>query len=247
MVVQCRVRGEQAIEDLRFPAHVELRGRLVEQHDAGAELDGRQRAGQRDALPLAARQVGAAVVPAGEHRVQRGQVRRARRLERGAHHIVRRAGGRHVIAQRQLQADEVLEHGRDARAPRREIELAKVDAVDLDRARLRIVQPAQQLCERGLARAVLSDDGERRAGGDREIEMLQNRRRPPRVREGDIAEANLARGQLQPRGRLPERSSPAGRIAGSSRSTAATGAAAPSSAQLNPPNAIIDTPMALCT
>src|ERR1700724_3537237 len=28
-------RSEQAIEDLRFPAHVELRGRLVEQHNAG--------------------------------------------------------------------------------------------------------------------------------------------------------------------------------------------------------------------
>src|SRR6266478_521997 len=33
-------RGEQTIEDLRFPAHVELRSRLVEQHDAGAECDG---------------------------------------------------------------------------------------------------------------------------------------------------------------------------------------------------------------
>ena len=36
-------------------------------------------------------------------------------------------------------------------------------------------------------------------------------------------------------------------LAGSSRSTAATGAAAPSSAQLNPPNAIIETPTALWT
>src|SRR3984893_13388257 len=31
--------GEQAIEDLCFPAHVELRGRLIEQHDTGAERD----------------------------------------------------------------------------------------------------------------------------------------------------------------------------------------------------------------
>src|SRR4029077_11370356 len=33
-------RREQAIENLRFPAHVEVRSRLVEQHDAGAERDG---------------------------------------------------------------------------------------------------------------------------------------------------------------------------------------------------------------
>ena len=112
-------RGEQAIEDLRFPAHVELCGGLVEQHDAGAQRDGGQRPGERDALPLAPRQVGAAGVPAGQHRVQCGQVRRSCRLERSAHHIVWCAGRRHVVAQRQLEADEVLEHGRDARAPRR--------------------------------------------------------------------------------------------------------------------------------
>src|SRR5229473_1769834 len=47
-------RGEQAIKDLRFPAHVELRRRLVKQHDAGAHRDGRQSSGERDALPLAA-------------------------------------------------------------------------------------------------------------------------------------------------------------------------------------------------
>src|SRR5580658_550409 len=38
-------RSKQAGEDLRFTPHVELRGRLVEQHHACAELDGCQRAG----------------------------------------------------------------------------------------------------------------------------------------------------------------------------------------------------------
>ena len=49
-----------------------------------------------------------------------------------------------------------------------------------------------------------------------------------------------------PCGRAPARTAarPAGAIAGSRRSTAATGAAAPSSAQLSPPNAIIDVPTA---
>ena len=75
--------------------------------------------------------------------------------------VVRRARGRHVVAQRQFEADEVLEDGGDARAPGREVELAKVDAVDFDGAGLRVVQAAQQLRERGLAGAVLPDDGER--------------------------------------------------------------------------------------
>ena len=60
-----------------------------------------------------------------------------------------------------------------------ERELAQIDAVDLDRARLRVVQPAQQLGERRLAGAVLPDDGERRAGGNREIEAVEDRRRRP--------------------------------------------------------------------
>ena len=44
--------------------------------------------------------------------------------------------------------------------------------------------------------------------------------------------------------RSPDVSAPAGPIAGFSLSTAATGAADPSSAQLRPPNAIIDVPIA---
>src|SRR5258708_18374518 len=70
--------GEQAIKDLRFPAHVELRGWLVKQHNTGAKRDGCKCSGERDALPLAARQIGAAVVSAGEHCVQCGQVRCSR-------------------------------------------------------------------------------------------------------------------------------------------------------------------------
>src|SRR2546425_919042 len=201
--------GEQAIEDLRFPAHIELCGRLVEQHHAGAELDGCQRSSERHALPLATGQVGAAAVAAGEHGVQCGEVRRSRGLERRAYHIVWRACGCHVVAQWQLQADEILEHGRDARAPRREIELAKVDAVNLDRTGLRIVQPAQQLGDRGLAGTVLSNDGQRRAGGNREIEVLQHGR-ARRVRERDIAETNLARRWCYARGAIARAQSASG-------------------------------------
>ncbi len=179
MVVQCRVAASRRSKISASPRTSSCAVGSSSSTTPAPSVDGRQRPGQRDALPLAARQVGAAVVAAGQHRVERGQIRRSRRFERGAHDVVRRAGRGHVVAQRQLEADEVLEHGGDARAPRREIELAKVDAVDLDRARLRIVQAAQQLGERRLAGAVLSDDGERRAGGNGEIEVLQHRRAAP--------------------------------------------------------------------
>ena len=66
-------RGEDAVEDLGLAAHVELRGRLVEQHDARAQPHRAQRAGQRDALPLPAREVGAARDSRGEHGVEVGE------------------------------------------------------------------------------------------------------------------------------------------------------------------------------
>ena len=47
-------RREDAVEDLGLAPHVELGGRLVEQHDTRTEPDGAQRARQRDALPLTA-------------------------------------------------------------------------------------------------------------------------------------------------------------------------------------------------
>src|SRR5206468_7887771 len=65
-------RGEDPVEDFRFAPHVELRGRFVEQDHAGPKLHGAQRARERDALPLAARQIGPIVVAAGQHRVQTG-------------------------------------------------------------------------------------------------------------------------------------------------------------------------------
>ena len=40
IVVVCAGGGENAVEDLGLAAHVELRGRLVEQHDARAQPHG---------------------------------------------------------------------------------------------------------------------------------------------------------------------------------------------------------------
>ena len=81
-------RGEHPFEDLGLAAHVELRGRLVEQHHPGAQPDRAQRPGQRDALPLPAGQVDAARVPPGQDRVEIGEVVRAGVGERGEDVVV---------------------------------------------------------------------------------------------------------------------------------------------------------------
>ena len=87
-----------------------------------------------------------------------------------------------------------------------------------------------------------SDD----AGRDGEVEAVEHRRPGRRrVGEGHVAEADLRRrAARRPGARAEGQRAPAGAMAGFSRSAAATGAAAPSSAQLRPPNAISDAPTA---
>ena len=144
--------------------------------------------------------------------------------------------------------------------------IAQIDAINLDRASLRIVEPAEQLRDRRLARAVLTDDRERRSSGDGEIETFEDGC-AVWIGERHIAKANVSRagcfacgamsrcavvcgvvaskrGVARAEG-LRSASAPAVAIAGSRRSTAATGEDAPSSAQLRPPKAIIETPTAL--
>src|SRR5437867_798423 len=191
--------GEDAVEDLGLAADVELSRRLVEQHQPGAETHGAQRPRQRDALPLAARQLRAAGVAAGQHRVESGEARGTGRGERLLDRVVRSAPGSHVIAQRQLEAHEVLKHGGQARAPPVQLQGAEVHAVHLYGAILRIIQPAQELGDGSLPGAVLADDGERRAGWDREVEPRQHGLARGRVRERDVAEPDLV--GRHPRGR----------------------------------------------
>ena len=154
--------GEHALEDLRLAAHVELRGRLVEQHQAGAQPHRAQRARERDALPLPAGQIGAAFVAARQHGVEVGQPARPRRPSSAAR-ITSSGAPAGATLSRSGSSKRMKSWNtavtRDRHASRSSV--AKVDAVHFDRPALRVVEPAQQFRERGLARAVLSDDGER--------------------------------------------------------------------------------------
>src|SRR6266545_1485379 len=107
-------RGEDPIEDLCFASYIEVRRRFVQQDNLSPELDRAQRACKGDALPLPAREIGTAFVAASQHRVETRQIRRACGCERPVHDLVGCAGERDVVAQRQLEAGEILEHGADA-------------------------------------------------------------------------------------------------------------------------------------
>ena len=177
IVVQCARRGEDALEDLGFAAHVELRGRLVEQHDAGAQPHGAERPRERDPLPLPAGEVGAARRSRATSTVSSSASdRRARALP--APRESTSSGAPSGATLSRSGSSKRMKSWKTAVTRERhagEIELAQVDAVDLDRAGLRVVEPAEQLGERRLAGAVLSDDRQRRPGGNREVEAVEHR------------------------------------------------------------------------
>ena len=191
-------RRQDAFEDFRFATDVELRRRFVENHDAGTKPDRAERTSQRNALPLAAGQVDPVFVAARQHGIEGRELFGAGRFERLPDNVVRRASWSDVVADRQFEADEVLEHRGDPRTPGLEIEVPHVDSVDLNGALLRVVQAAEQLGDRRLAGAVLTDDGEGPSGRNRKLEAIEYRRsagiRKPHVMEAD-AMSGLAGGR----------------------------------------------------
>ncbi len=84
-----------------------------------------------------------------------------------------------------------LEDCGHAAAPLREVDVAQVDPVDLDRAGVGVVEATEQLGEGGLAGAVLADHRQARAGRDGQVEPAQDRPGARRVGEGDVAEPDL--------------------------------------------------------
>ena len=66
----------------------------------------------------------------------------------------------------------------------------EVDAVDRDRARRRLVEAAQQLHERRLARAVLADDRDDRSGGELEVDVVEHEAVGAGIAERDVFEAD---------------------------------------------------------
>jgi len=191
---------EEAVEERGLGAHVEVRRRLVEDEDARAALDGHQRAGDRDALPLPARELRAVGVLARERRLEPvrqpvDELERACAIERGtdprfvAHDLDRAETD--VVADGEVVVDEVLEDRREAAAPAADRVLGKVAPVDGDPPALRLVEPREELDERRLAGAVQPDDRERASGLDRQVELAQHGGATVAVGEAHALEADL--------------------------------------------------------
>ena len=148
---------------------VERRGRLIEDENAGIDHQG---PGDGDPLPLAAREIGAALL---DHRVvalrQLGdELVRARESGRLHHDHARHRGiaKRDVLVDRAVEENVLLQHDADLPAQPSGIQLGDVDAVDHHLTGLRTVEALDRLGQRGFARARGTDDADHLARLDRQ-------------------------------------------------------------------------------
>ena len=168
---------------------VDVRGGLVEDEDPRV---GEQRPRDRDQLPLAGRQAGAALA----HRVVEAarEPRRhpvdADRGGRGLDLLVRRVRLREADVRRDRAAEEerVLQHDAELAPVRAELDVAQVVPVDAHRALVGVVEAADQPRERRLAVARLADEREAAARRDAERDPVQHR--VLAVREDDASRSS---------------------------------------------------------
>ena len=152
--------SSEQVEDALAGRRIEGSGRLVgEQHRRLAH----QRAGDRDALLLAARELHRADAPTRSHSPTRSQRIAARCEPLAAGHARVQQAERDVLERRERrQQEELLEHEPDAPGPQRgALALAQrrdVRALDAHDAAARVVERAHDREHRALARAGRSDD-----------------------------------------------------------------------------------------
>ena len=173
----------QAVENLHhLVAHlaVEVPGRLIGEEDAGAAND---RAGDRDALLLAARELGREVTGSRDERPTRSSAASAAAGARDAPSADKQRQ-LDVVDHREIaQQVELLKDEADlavAQPGQRAVAMA-VDprAVELDLARARLVEQADEIEQRALAAARRAHHRNKLALGDVEIDVVERRRLDP--------------------------------------------------------------------
>ena len=182
-------------QDLRWS--VDVRRRLVEDQDAGIS---EERACDRDQLPLASREAGAALA----HDVVEslleacGHAVDADRRRGLAHLFVGRVGTGEtdVVRDRAGEQEGILEHDAELAPVTVQLQLAEVCAVHRDRSVVGVVEAADQLGSRRFAAARLPDEGEAAPRRNVDVDPVQHRFLA--VGEGDVVEAHVA---LDPAGR----------------------------------------------
>jgi hypothetical protein len=162
---------------------VQPRRRLVEDQDRGVPDE---RAGDGQPLPLPSGQGRGPLAEDGVVAIGHGrdEVVGGRLLGRGDDVLGRRplAAVGDVLRHGAAQQQRLLQHHADLLPQGVEGELPDVQAVDEDGARVRVVQPRQELGDRALARAAVSDERHGLAGGDPEAHGFQRQPPPPLVR-----------------------------------------------------------------
>ena len=162
------------------------------------------RAGDRHALLLTARE---SVTPLADDRVIAVGQRRDQGVDAGgARRVLDLLVGRLGTGEAQVVADAGVEEVRllgdhaDGGRQRGQRRVAHVDAVDRHPALLGLVEPRDQISERGLARPGLPDDRRPRARRYVEVDVAQRPRvlRAGAVAEGDVLEADLAQDLVGP-------------------------------------------------
>jgi len=178
-------------EDLGLHPGVERAGGVVEQQHPRV---GEQRAGQRDPLPLAARQGQSLLTDDGGVAVGQGPDEGVRlRHPRGRLHLrvgrVRDAVG-DVVPHAGREQERLLRHHPDLCPQRRQRDVADVGAVEPDGTGLHVVETRHEQAEGALTRPARPHQGHRLAGLDDQVHAVEDRARR------DVAEAHAA--QLHP-------------------------------------------------
>ena len=179
--------------DQRLRFRIEARGRLVQ--DQYRRI-GEERARQRHALPLAARELDAALadqraVALGQAQDEVVRIGKPRRLFDRLHSSARPAIG-DVLRERAVKQDRLLLHDRDLAAQRLLRRQRDVLPVDQDAAARHVVEPLHQLDESGLAGAGAADEADPFTGTDRHRQSVIKRRAMAAVMERDVVEHDLA-------------------------------------------------------
>ncbi len=174
-----------------FAFGVECRGRFVEQQDRRVAQD---RAGDGDALALAARQRQSALADLGVVAIGQGldEDMRLGGFRGVDHRVAGRAGAGEgdVVGDGAGKDRHVLRHDGETRPGLGKRCLAQIDAVDQDAAVGGIVLAQQQREEGALAGAGRPGDGDGLAGLDRKVEILDG----AVVRAGRIGKRDLLEG-----------------------------------------------------
>src|SRR5690606_26791771 len=95
-----------------------------------------------------------------------------------------------VLADGLVEEVDVLAHEGEAGPPRGAVELGEGAAVHRDRALGGVVEPEEEVDERGLPRPRRTHDGRGLARGDEEVDAVEGRRTPGVVAERDALEAD---------------------------------------------------------